>query len=61
VQEVVYQGDHLRVRLALSFGAELVAKCSRSQAACLPRGASATVAFAAENCMAFDEDAGEGR
>ncbi|HEV8334268.1 MAG TPA: ABC transporter ATP-binding protein [Steroidobacteraceae bacterium] len=61
VQEVVYQGDHLRVRLALPFGAELVAKCSRSQSACLPRGASATVAFAAENCMAFDENAGEAR
>lgn len=55
VQEVVYQGDHLRVRLALPFGAEVIAKCSRGQAERLQRGSSATIGFRAEDCMAFVE------
>ncbi|HEX7114850.1 MAG TPA: ABC transporter ATP-binding protein [Steroidobacter sp.] len=53
IQDIVYQGDHLRVRVVLSAGAEIIAKCSRATAQRLERGADTTVSFSIEDCMAF--------
>jgi putative spermidine/putrescine transport system ATP-binding protein len=55
IQEVLYQGDHLRVRVALAAGAEVIAKCARGKAEQLRRGDSAAVAFSPEHCVAFAE------
>jgi putative spermidine/putrescine transport system ATP-binding protein len=53
VDEVSYQGDHVRVRVALPGETHVVAKCARNRASQLQRGNAAVVRFSAEHCTAF--------
>jgi putative spermidine/putrescine transport system ATP-binding protein len=53
VDEVSYQGDHVRVRIALPGDAHVVAKCARTRASQLHRGNAAVVRFSTEHCTAF--------
>ncbi len=53
VEEVSYQGDHVRVRVVLPGDMQVVAKCARTRGAHLQRGSAAVVRFKAEHCMAF--------
>lgn len=53
IQEIVYQGDHLRVRVVLAAGAEIVVKCARAWADRLQRGATTRIAFSPEDCHAY--------
>lgn len=55
IQDVVYHGDHLRVRVTLPSGVDVIAKCSRTRSDHLQRGANATVSFTADDCTAFAE------
>ena len=53
IQETVYQGDHLRVRVTLSAGAEIVVKCARAAADRLQRGATTRIGFSPDDCHAY--------
>jgi putative spermidine/putrescine transport system ATP-binding protein len=53
IHEIVYQGDHLRVRVALAAGAEIVVKCARAAGERLQRGATTRIAFKPDDCHAF--------
>jgi putative spermidine/putrescine transport system ATP-binding protein len=53
VDEVSYQGDHVRVRIALPGDTQVVAKCARNRASQLQRGNAAVARFSAEHCTAF--------
>jgi ABC-type Fe3+/spermidine/putrescine transport system ATPase subunit len=60
VVETIYLGDHVRVRLALEGGAEVMAK--RPIAAADPRlvaGAEAAVAWQPEHAIAFAPEPGD--
>jgi putative spermidine/putrescine transport system ATP-binding protein len=61
VDEVSYQGDHVRVRVVLAGDAHIVAKCARSRVNQLQRGNAAVVRFSAEHCMAFAQQQPMGR
>jgi putative spermidine/putrescine transport system ATP-binding protein len=56
VAEVIYLGDHVRVRLALEGGLELVAKRPAAAAAGLAPGASVAVAWQPGDAIAFAPD-----
>jgi putative spermidine/putrescine transport system ATP-binding protein len=52
IQEVVYQGDHLRVRVALA-GTEIIVKSTATTADRLQPGATTRICFSPEDCHAF--------
>jgi putative spermidine/putrescine transport system ATP-binding protein len=53
IEELSYQGDHVRVQVTLPGDMHVVAKCVRARAGQLQRGNAAVVRFSAEHCMAF--------
>ncbi len=56
IREVVYLGDHLRVRVALPGGGEVVAKAARAGEERLEPGAPVAMAFRPEDCRVFAID-----
>lgn len=56
IREIVYHGDHLRVRVVLPTGAEAVAKAARDTGDRLEPGTRATLGFRPEDCRAFALD-----
>jgi putative spermidine/putrescine transport system ATP-binding protein len=60
IDEVSYQGDHVRVRVALAGDAQIVAKCARTRGGQFQRGTNAVVRFSSEHCMAFAQQAPTG-
>jgi len=54
LQEIIYLGDHVRVRVALTSNEEFMVKRPISEAQTLPRvGAAVEVSWAPEHCRAF--------
>ena len=60
IDEVSYQGDHVRVRVALAGDTQIVAKCARTRGGQFQRGTNAVVRFSSEHCMAFAQQAATG-
>ena len=60
IEDLSYQGDHVRVHVTLPGDTHVVAKCVRTRAAQLQRGHAAVVRFSAEHCMAFAQQAPAG-
>jgi putative spermidine/putrescine transport system ATP-binding protein len=60
IDEVSYQGDHVRVRVVLAGDTQIVAKCARTGNGKYQRGAAAVVRFGAEHCMGFAQQPSTG-
>jgi putative spermidine/putrescine transport system ATP-binding protein len=60
IEELSYQGDHVRVQVTLPGDMHVVAKCVRTRAGQLQRGNAAVVRFSAEHCMAFAQQPAAG-
>ena len=60
IEELSYQGDHVRVRVTMPGDTHVVAKCARSRAGQLQRGDAAVLRFSAEHCTAFAQQSAVG-
>lgn len=60
IEEVSYQGDHLRVRVVLPGDTQVIAKCARVRGSQFQRGNAAVVRFSPDHCMAFAQQPANG-